>query len=229
MGRILTVASWKGGSAKTTFATNLAVNLASLGYCVAAVDADPNRHLAGWFEIAEGVALTCTAESREDHIAEHIRARAERSDMVIVDTAGFHNATAVQAMAIADFVGIPIMPDRASVIEAIRTARQVVALGTAAGHAIPYRIIKSRWNPRGLIERALETELRRNQLTALVQHLSPWSDVGKFTLSGVPPNEGRIADQAQRIIEELVALGAVPAHPREDTHGRVHDQADRGT
>ena len=42
MGRIITVASGKGGSGKTALTCCLAPNLAASGYKVGVIDADPN-------------------------------------------------------------------------------------------------------------------------------------------------------------------------------------------
>ena len=48
-------------------------------------------------------------------------------------------------------------------------------------------------------------------LPILYQHLSDLSDYRKFTVSGSVPVTGRIADQANALIDELVAIEAIPA------------------
>jgi hypothetical protein len=48
-----------------------------------------------------------------------------------------------------------------------RTARQVQAFGKAGKREIPVRVIRSRWNPRGLVERAVLGDLAAAKLLGL--------------------------------------------------------------
>ena len=67
MGNILTIASGKGGCAKSSTVMILAANLAARGYKVAVVDADRNQSFASWHsQTYEGPELTCRSEV--DHI-----------------------------------------------------------------------------------------------------------------------------------------------------------------
>jgi chromosome partitioning protein len=210
MGRIITVASGKGGSSKTALVTVLAGLLAAQRYRVAVIDADPNACFANWHALYEGAPMDCTCEIRQEEIVDHAQAKAETSDVVLIDTAGFGNTTAAFAAGTADLVLIPIMPDRASTVEAMRTARQVQAFGKASRRDIPFRVVRSRWNPRGLVERAVVADLEAASVPLLTQHLSDLSEFGKMTLTGKVPLSGRIGSQVGRIIAELTALGAVP-------------------
>ena len=76
------------------------------------------------------------------------------------------------------------------------------------------RLVRSRWNPRGLVERAVLGDLEAAGLPLLEQHLSDLSEFGKLSLSGRVPVTGKVAEQAQQIVAELVALRAVPVKPR---------------
>jgi chromosome partitioning protein len=203
MGRIITVASSKGGCSKSAIIMMLSGNLAAAGYRVAVVDADPNACYFQWHKLYEGPPIDCTCEIRQEEIVDHAQAKAADYDVVLIDTAGFGNTTAAFAAGTADLVLIPVMPDRASAVEAMRTARQVQAFGKAGNRKIPLRIIRSRWNPRGLVERAVFSE----------QHLSDLSEFGKLSLSGRVPLTGKVGGQALIIVEELIALRAIPAKP----------------
>lgn len=212
MGTILTVASAKGGCGKSALTTILAVNLAARGYKVAVVDSDPNRGFFDWHQGAyEGPALTVTAESSHLEIVDHVQQMAERHDVTLVDTAGFSNQCSAMAMGTADLVLIPVLPDRQSVIEGMRAAKHVASFSKASRRDIPFRIALSRWTPKGLVERALMEDLASAGLPILEQHLSDLSDFRKFTVSGSVPVSGRIADQANAIIKELIAMAAIPA------------------
>jgi chromosome partitioning protein len=205
LGSIIVVASSKGGVGKTSISITLAVNLADAGYQVAAVDADRNQALATWHKTATP-DLPCSSCISHDEIVGHVMHQAEAADVVIVDTAGFENQTAVFAIGAADLVLIPVMADRNSVIEAGKTARQVVSVGQIARRSIPLRVILSRWNPRGIAERATLEDIEAMQLPRLLQHVPDLSAFKKATFGGdVPRREPPIV----RIIEELRGLGAI--------------------
>ena len=213
MGRIITVASGKGGTAKSSITMVLSGTLAALGYRVAVIDADPNACFFQWHKLYEGAPMTCTAEIRHDEIVDHAQAQAADYDVVLIDTAGFGNTTAAFAAGTADYVLVPVMPDRASTVEAMRMVRLVASFSKASRRDIPVAIIRSRWNPRGLVERAVVFDLEASGAPVLERFFSDLSDFGKLTLSGKVPLSGKVGVQADRVIEELVGLGAIPAAP----------------
>jgi chromosome partitioning protein len=214
-GSIIAICSWKGGCGKTTLCTALAVNLAAVRYRVAVIDADPNQAFATWHKIAEAPPLTVTSCIDHNDIVPHAAAQAESHDVTLIDTAGFANQTAVFAIGAADLVLIPAMPDRNSVLEARKTARQVDSVGQIARRPIPHRIVLSRWDPRGLSERAAIEDLESSGLTRLNWYLSDLSAYQKYTFSGVMPHTGIVAVQVRRLIEEIVGLGAIAPKPAE--------------
>lgn len=213
MGRIITVSSSKGGCSKSAIVMILSGNLAAAGYNVSVIDADPNSCYFQWHKLYEGASIDCTCEIQQEEVVDLAQSKATSADVVLIDTAGFGNTTAAFAAGTADMVLIPVMPDRASVVEAMRTARQVQAFGKAGKREIPVRVIRSRWNPRGLVERAVLGDLTAAKLPTIEQHLSDLSEFGKLTLSGRVPVTGRVGEQALGIINELVALRAIPAKP----------------
>jgi len=221
MGSILTIASAKGGCGKSALTTILAVNLAAQGRRVAVIDSDPNRGFFDWHRDAyEGPALTVTAESSHLEIVDHAQKLAEEHDVTLVDTAGFSNQCSAMAMGTADMVLIPVLPvlpDRQSVIEGLRAAKHVTSFSKASRRDIPFRIVLSRWTPKGLVERALMNDLATAGLPILDQHLSDLSDYRKFTVSGSVPVTGRTAEQASAIIRELVMVGIVAPTPIRET------------
>jgi len=209
MGHIVTVASSKGGVGKSVVTTILSGNLAALGYRVAVIDADPNASYSQWHGLYEGPPIDCSCEVRHEEIVDRAQGLATSCDVVLIDTAGFGNTTAAFAAGTADLVLVPVMPDRASAVEAMRTARQVQAFGKASRRQIPFRIVRTRWNQRGLVERAVEADL--SDMPMMKQHLSDLSEFGKLTLSGRVPVTGKVGEQAKELIAEMKALGAVPA------------------
>lgn len=213
MGRIITVASSKGGCSKSSIVMILSGNLAEAGYNVAVIDADPNACYSQWHKLYEGPPINCSCEIRQEEIVDLAQSKVDVFDVVLIDTAGFGNTTAAFAAGTADLVLIPVMPDRASASEAMRTARQVQAFGKAGNRKIQLRVVRSRWNPRGLVERAVLVDLEAAKLPIIEQHFSDLSEFGKLSLSGRVPITGKVGAQAGQMIKELVALRSVPAKP----------------
>lgn len=213
MGRIITVASGKGGTAKSSLTMVLSATLAATGYRVAVIDADPNACFARWHRIYEGAPMDCTAEVRQDEIIDLAQAQAADHDVVLIDTAGFGNTTAAFAAGTADYVLVPVMPDRASTVEAMRMVRQVASFAKASRRDIPVAIVRSRWNPKGLVERAVLSDLEASGVPVLESYFADLSDFGKLTLSGKVPISGKLGIQIGRVVDELIGLGAIPAKP----------------
>ena len=214
MGTILTVASGKGGCAKTTTCILLAANLAAAGYRVAAIDADRSRSLMFWHETTyEGPAFPCVSETDHIKVVDVASQLAETHDVVIVDTAGFENLTAASAMGMADFVLVPCIPDRATVLESIKAAHQLASISKASRRDIPYSVLPSRWKAKGLTERAALDMLHDAQLVVMETTISSLSDMPKASFSGVVPTGGKLGEQASRLIAELIGKGAIPTMP----------------
>lgn len=213
MGRIITVASGKGGSAKSSLTMVLSATLAAMSYRVAVIDADPNACFAQWHRIYEGPPMDCTAEVRQDEIVDLAQAQAAEHDVVLIDTAGFGNTTAAFAAGTADYVLVPVMPDRASTVEAMRMVRQVGSFAKASRRDIPVAVVRSRWNPKGLVERAVLADLETSGAPVMEGFFADLSDFGKLTLSGKVPMGGKLGMQTSKVVDELIELGAIPAKP----------------
>ena len=204
MGHIITIASSKGGAGKTALCMVLGANMAALGRRTAVVDADPNRSFSDWHAYNyDRTPFDCVAETRETAVVEQAQALAETHDTVLIDTAGFGNRTALMAMGTADLVLVPVMPDRHSVREAIRTAAEVAAVGKLARRVIPVRAVGSRWHKGGLAERAAVADLAAAGVTLARGTLPALSAMDKATFSGDVPLVGSVGAAVDRLLEEI--------------------------
>ena len=89
VGSIITVATQKGGAGKTTLTRMLSVHLASQGWSIAVIDADPNRGFTEWAQDYVGPKLNVHTEPDEKRLANLPADLAETHDVVLIDTAGF--------------------------------------------------------------------------------------------------------------------------------------------
>jgi chromosome partitioning protein len=216
MGTIITVSSFKGGSGKSSTTALLAVNAAAKGLKVAVIDADPNASISTWHRTAYGgePPLSVTECIDQDQIVTHALEVAEYHDLVLVDTAGFRNQTAVFAMGAAVLVLIPVLPDRHSVMEAAKTAKQAETVSQIARRTIPCRIVLNRWKPRGLAEQATLADIEAFKLERLPTAIGAYTALEKYTYSGDIPTKGPMGIAALGVLEDLQRLGAVSAWPR---------------
>ena len=114
-------------------------------------------------------------------------------------------------MGAADLVLIPVMPDRNSVVEARRTAQQVKSVSEIARRDIAYKVLLTRWNRRGLSERATLEDLEAASLPTLKQTIGDLSAFQKSTFSGIMPHTGFIGIMVSKLIDELKGLGVIEA------------------
>ncbi len=98
-------------------------------------------------------------------------------------------------------------------MEARRTARKVESVQQIARREIPYRVVLSRWTPKGLLERATLADLEASKLPYLKQHIPSLTAFAKSSFTGQMPNTGYIGLVLGRMIDELVDLGVIGARP----------------
>lgn len=100
----------KGGVGKSTLAAHIAVCAARAGKTVAAVDLDPQRSLAQWGERRKAEDVT-VLDARIQELPTIIsRAKEQRADLVVVDSAGRNDTVAAQLAGLADVVLVPVRP-----------------------------------------------------------------------------------------------------------------------
>lgn len=209
---VLTIASSKGGSGKTTATMLLAGRLAAEGLKVVALDADPTMALSRWAQNAyEGPAFVTHSEADETQLAHLIDAENRTADLVLVDTAGFGNRAAAVAMTSADAVLIPTLSGEADITEAEKTVRLVEGLARAARRDIPARVLINRVK-RTQLARHAAREIERATLPLLAATLGDLVAYGEMTFSGRVPDQGAAGEELTRLVAELRAIGWLPEH-----------------
>lgn len=207
MGRIITVASSKGGNGKTATCCLLAPGLAARGYKVGVLDADPNANFSVWHETYTGPEIRCQAESRDVEVVDLASAWADELDVVIVDTAGFSNLTAAAAMGCADHVLVPVMPDRGSTREASRTLEKVASLARAARRAIPASVVLSQWRAGGQAEAAALEDLKDYGISSIMETPVPERVAfRKMSFDGRAITAAALGPWVDSLLDELVKL-----------------------
>lgn len=212
MGKILTVATSRGGAGKTVLSALLAANLARMGLRVAVVDADPNQTFSTLVRSGyQGPPFKLVSETRQAEIVDVAQDHVETHDVCLIDTAGFGNQTANAGMALADMVLIPCMPDRGGVVEASKTAKLVTSFAKAARRDIPYRIVRTRWVPSRIGPREATRDLEELGLPVLSRFIPALSKFDNMFFDGAIPTQGNVGFEMVKMIRELITLGVIPA------------------
>ena len=210
MGRIITIASSKGGGGKTALACCLAPNLAAHGYKVGVIDADPNAAFAAWHAAYQGPSVRCQAEARDVPVVDLAQGWATSMDVVIVDTAGFGNLTAAAAMGAADHVLVPCMPDRGSTREAAKTVAKTASLARAARRAISASVVLSQWRHGGVAEAAALEDLADFGVISILRTALPErAAFRRMSFDSRGLISGPIGHTIDAMIADLVELGAL--------------------
>ncbi len=117
----MALVSTKGGSGKSTLAASLAGELMKRGHKVALLDADPQRTLTAWHGNDGPLKALPIGAATGASVVPSIKALAAESDVLIVDTAGFHNRDALAVLGQADLALVPFAPTPADALGVAKT------------------------------------------------------------------------------------------------------------
>ncbi len=109
---IISIVNEKGGSGKTTIATNLAFKFAQEGIDLMLIDADPQRSIETLidFRINNNLELPFNSMSKiGDSLAKEAKSLENKYDSIIIDTGGRDSKEMRQALIISDLVIIPTL------------------------------------------------------------------------------------------------------------------------
>jgi chromosome partitioning protein len=107
---IITVATMKGGSGKSTVASCLAVHWQLSGRTPIIIDADPQRSIARLAERERALGGVPVIEDVTENASRSaLRLAAERGP-VIIDTPGFRSQSTLSCIGATDFVLVPVKP-----------------------------------------------------------------------------------------------------------------------
>lgn len=147
MSKIIAVLNQKGGSGKTTIATNLARALQAGGARVLLVDSDPQGSARDWNAAGDGELLPVVGLDRPT-LPKDIRAIEDNHDWIIIDGAPQISDMAAAAIKCAHAVLIPVQPSPYDVwacedLVDIIKARQNVTDGIPKTAFVISRVIKN--------------------------------------------------------------------------------------
>ena len=141
MAIVITLATSKGGSGKTTLVAGLSTHWIKAGKKVGAIDADPNLNLSRWLQKGALNYVPLKSEPDESAIIDAIDAMAEDNEIVLVDIAGFGNQAMVYSIGVSNLVLIPSRPSEDDFLEAVKTKKLVDNASRITRREIPHTVV----------------------------------------------------------------------------------------
>ncbi len=200
-GSIITVATMKGGSGKSTVASCLAVHWHLAGRSPAVVDADPQRSIARLAARERALGGVPVVEDATEHAAQTARRLGEANGAVIIDTPGFHSATTAACVATSDFLLVPV---KASPFDVDRMLDTVdVLLGGGTGRGPIFRCLLTQTTRDSVIARHMRSELAEAGLPLLESEMTNRVAYPEAALWGATPS---LVDKGGAAAREIAAI-----------------------
>lgn len=200
---ILSILSEKGGSGKTTIATNLATAFHLNGTETLLVDADPQGTARDWGAASDADTPVVAGIDRPS-LEEDVPRLGERFELIIIDGAPRMQQRAVSAVKASDLVLVPVRPSAADIWSAETILEACSAYATEARFVVSSQVVGTAL-AKG-IQEALESfdvevmNARTSQRVAFTEALG----AGESVLQYKP--RGKAAGEIEALYEEVRTL-----------------------
>lgn len=142
---VISMASPKGGTGKTTTTMILAGEIADAGGTVTIIDADPNHPFKFWADISKTTEnITVHVCDETSVIPDEIEAAAKKTKFVLVDLEGVADMRMTEAIMQSDLVIIPTNPSPLDTRESVKLAMAIGRLEARMTGEIKHAVLFSR-------------------------------------------------------------------------------------
>ena len=157
MNSIITVATMKGGSGKSTVASCLAVHWHLLGRRPTLIDVDPQRSIARLATRERALGGVAVVEDATEDACKAARRLAAGGGPVIIDTPGFRSETTLACLAASDFVLVPVKPSPFDLDRMLDTLN--VLINGVSGRRPIFRCLLAQTTRDSVIAKHIRSEL----------------------------------------------------------------------
>jgi chromosome partitioning protein len=211
---IITVATMKGGSGKSTVASCLAVYWHLRGRRPTLIDADPQRSIVRLAARERALGGVAVVEDATEEASKTARRLAGNNGLVIIDTPGFRSKTTLDCIAAADFLLVPVKPSPFDVDRMLDTLG--ILTERADGLQPLFRCLLTQTTRDSVIARHIRSELADAGLPVLQSEMTNRVAYPEASLWGATPSliswKGPAAREIAAIADELdMVLGVQQA------------------
>jgi chromosome partitioning protein len=208
MRQIITVATMKGGSGKSTVASCLAVHWQLTGRHVTIIDADPQRSIARLASRDKALGEVEVVEDSSTEAWKRARHLSSTGRLVVIDTAGFRSETTMACIAAADFLLVPV---KASPLDIDRMLDTLNSFTEATRHdRLIYRCLLTQTTRESVIAKHVRSELEEAGYPVLTQEMNNRVIYAEAALWGATPTliepNGAAAREIAAIANEIDAI-----------------------
>ena len=205
--RVITLATMKGGSGKSTIAVCLAAHWRHMGRRVAVIDADPQRSVMRWRDAGTTLTdLDCVA-AEGANIGAVITDLLDRDfERVVVDTPGFRAPVTEAALEMAGLCLIPVRPSPVDFEVAADKVEMIADLkSTGSEGPLAYRFVLSQLISGSVIARHMRAEMQAAGYMLLKSEAAHRVAYAETALMGSTPTLAQPKSSAATEIAEMTA------------------------
>jgi chromosome partitioning protein len=198
---IITVATMKGGSGKSTVASCLAVYWQLKGRRPTIIDADPQCSIARLAKRERALGGVPVVEDATEQAGKTARHLAAGGGPVIIDTPGFRSETTLACLAASDFVLVPVKPSPFDVDRMLDTLN--ILINGVSGWRPVFRCLLTQTTRDSVIAKHIRAELAEAGLPLLVNEMTNRVVYAEAALWGATPS---LTDSAGPAARDIAAI-----------------------
>lgn len=198
---IITVATMKGGSGKSTVASCLAAHWHLEGRRPTIIDADPQRSIARLAARQRALGGVPVVEDATENVWKTARRIAAGSSPVIIDTPGFRSEATLACIAATDFLLVPVKPSPFDVDRMLDTLN-VLINGVGSWRPI-FRCLLTQTTRDSVIAKHIRSELAEAGFPLLESEMTNRVAYAEAALWGATPN---LIDKTGPAAREIAAI-----------------------
>ncbi len=198
---IITIATMKGGSGKSTVAGCLAVHWHLSGRNPIIVDADPQRSLARMAVREKALGGVHLVEDPSEEVGSTAQRLSRSMGPVIIDTPGFRSQSTLACIGVTDFVLVPVKPSPFDVDRMLDTLN--VLINGVSGRRPTFRCLLTQTTRDSVIAKHIRAELADAGFPVLNSELINRVIYAEAALWGATPS---LLDQKGPAAREIAAI-----------------------
>jgi len=198
---IITVATMKGGSGKSTVASCLAVHWHLKGRRPTIIDADPQCSIARLAKRERTLGGVPVVEDATEQAGKTARHLAAGGGTVIIDTPGFRSETTLACLAASDFVLVPVKPSPFDVDRMLDTLN--ILINGVSGWRPVFRCLLTQTTRDSVIAKHIRSELTEAGLPMLMSEMTNRVVYAEAALWGATPS---LTDSAGPAARDIAAI-----------------------